>query len=115
MKGILFAVAVLSFAAGCSNPGGSNLTAANQNSMTPRPPGEGTYVPTPRPDDGAPRISVADAKKDFDAGTAVFIDTHAAEQFSRQRIPGAINISASDLAAKEDKVPKGKKIIAYCS
>ena len=113
MKAVL-ATAALSFALACASAPGTNRTASNQNAMTPRPVGEGTYVPTPTPE-GAPRISVADAKKDFDAGSAVFIDTHSAEQFARQHIPGAINISVSDLAAKEDKLPKGKKIIAYCS
>jgi hypothetical protein len=115
MKIAVFTAAVLSIMLGCSTAPNSNRTVANQNAMTPRPLGEGTYVPTPRPDDGAPRITLADAKKDFDAGTAVFIDTHAAEQFAKQHIAGAINISVSDLAAKEDKIPKGKKIIAYCS
>ena len=99
----------------CSSSTNTNIATADQNSMTPRPAGEGTYAPTPRPDDGAPRISLADAKKYFDAGTAVFIDTHSAEQFAKQHIPGAFNISVSDLAAKENKIPKGKKIIAYCS
>ena len=68
-------------------------------------------------DDGhdAPRISLADAKKEFDAGTAVFVDTHSPQQFAVQHIPGAINIPANDVGDKADKLPKGKKIIAYCS
>lgn len=113
MKTAVLAAAVLLFALACSNSRSTNV--ATSNTATPLPLGEGTYTATPRPDDGAPRISLADAKKEFDAGTAVFIDTHAAEQFARQHIPGALNISVSDLAAKEDKIPKGKKIIAYCS
>lgn len=114
MKIVLFTTAVLSLALACSNSQGTNRTVSNQRAATPRPVGEGTHVATPTPQ-GAPRISLAEAKKDFDAGTAVFIDTHAAEQFAKQHIPGALNISVSDLAAKEDKIPKGKKIIAYCS
>ena len=68
-------------------------------------------------DDGhdAPRISLADAKKDFDNKTAVFIDTHAPEQFEEQHIPGAINIPANNPEPYLNKIPKGKKIIAYCS
>ncbi|MEP7211891.1 MAG: rhodanese-like domain-containing protein [Acidobacteriota bacterium] len=65
--------------------------------------------------DDAPRITLADAKKDFDAGTAVFIDTRGAEQFKQEHVKGAINITAGDIAAKADTLPKGKKVIAYCS
>ena len=69
------------------------------------------------PDDehDAPRISLADAKKDFDEKTAVFIDTHPASQFELEHIPGAINIQANTIKQNLDSVPKGKKIIAYCS
>jgi hypothetical protein len=68
-------------------------------------------------DDGhdAPRISLADAKKDFDNKTAVFIDTHPANQFELEHIPGAINVQANTIKQNLDKIPKGKKIIAYCS
>lgn len=65
--------------------------------------------------DTAPRISLADAKKDFDAGTAVFIDTHAPEQYAQRHITGSINVPANNLEPYVDKIPKGKKIIAYCS
>jgi 3-mercaptopyruvate sulfurtransferase SseA len=114
MRVILFAAAVVLFAVACSTSG-SDQAAAIPNAMTPRPAGEGTYVPTPTPD-GAPRISLADAKKDFDAKAAVFIDTRASEQFAQGHIPGALNIGYTEIAAgKDDKIPKGKKIIAYCS
>ncbi len=68
-------------------------------------------------DDGhdAPRISLADAKKDFDAKAAVFIDTHPLNQFELEHIPGAINVQANTIKQNLDKIPKGKKIIAYCS
>jgi 3-mercaptopyruvate sulfurtransferase SseA len=67
------------------------------------------------PDDGAPRISLADAKAAFDARTAVFIDTRPAETYEQEHIKGAINITLTDDAAKYNKIPKGKKIIVYCS
>jgi len=63
----------------------------------------------------AARITLADAKKDFDAKTAVFIDTHAPEQYAQRHIPGAINVPANDMEPYINKIPKGKKIIAYCS
>lgn len=63
----------------------------------------------------APRISLADAKKAFDAKSAVFIDTHVKAAYDAGHIPGAINITVQDLEAKFNTIPKGKKIIAYCS
>ena len=63
----------------------------------------------------APRITLAEAKKDFDAKTAVFIDTHAPEQFAQRHITGAINVPGNNMEPYMNKIPKGKKIIAYCS
>lgn len=63
----------------------------------------------------APRISLADAKKDYDAKSAVFIDTHAKAQYDSEHITGAINIPANELNTYFDKIPKGKKLIVYCS
>ena len=65
--------------------------------------------------DEAPRISLADAKKAFDTGEAVFVDTRSANLFQNERIKGAINISKDDFENAYNKVPKGKKIIVYCS
>ncbi len=62
-----------------------------------------------------PRISLADAKKDFDAGKAIFVDTRAAESFKLEHIKGAINIPAGDFETLYTELPKDKKIIAYCS
>src|SRR5687768_7472463 len=67
------------------------------------------------PEVNAPRISLADAKKDFDAKTAVFIDTHAKQQYDAEHISGAINIPGNQLNEYFDKIPKGKKLIVYCS
>lgn len=67
-------------------------------------------------DDGkdAPRISLADAKKDYDAG-AMFVDVRDVNAYKNEHIKGALNIPISEVAANEDKLPKGKKIIVYCS
>ena len=63
----------------------------------------------------APRISVADAKKAFDDGTAVFIDTRNAASYNDERIKGALNYTVSDIEKRIAEIPKDKKIIAYCS
>lgn len=65
--------------------------------------------------DEAPRIDLADAKKDFDAGNAVFIDTRNEDSYKFEHIKGAVNIPFNMLEAKLNTIPKDKKIIAYCS
>lgn len=61
-----------------------------------------------------PRISVEDAKKGYDAKNVLIIDARAADIYKAEHIKGAINIPlGSD--EKFDSVPKGKKIIVYCS
>ena len=68
-------------------------------------------------DDGqdSPRISLEEAKKAFDEKSATFIDTHVKATYDAGHIPGAINVTVQDLEAKFNTIPKGKKIIAYCS
>ena len=65
--------------------------------------------------DDAPRITLADAKADFDAGRAVFVDTRAADAYNLEHIKGAINVSLADFEARYKEIPTGKKIIVYCS
>lgn len=65
--------------------------------------------------DDAPRISLADAKKDFDAGTALFIDTRGDATFKQEHVKGAINIMPEQVESKYKEIPTGKKIIVYCS
>lgn len=65
--------------------------------------------------DNAPRITLAEAKKDFDAGNAVFVDTRSELQFRQERVKDAINIPAEAMQTKYKDIPTGKKIIAYCS
>ena len=81
--------------------------AANKTVMTP--------APDEHPEDDAPRISLEDAKKDFDSGKAIFVDTRAEAAFNVEHIKGAINIPAEDFKTRYTEVPKDKKIIAYCS
>jgi 3-mercaptopyruvate sulfurtransferase SseA len=65
--------------------------------------------------DNAPRISLADAKKDFDAGNVTFVDTRAEVAFKEDHIKGAINIPAEAMDTRYKEIPTGKKIVAYCS
>lgn len=66
-------------------------------------------------EDNAPRIELADAKKAFDEGNVIFIDTRSRSAFATERIKGAINIPMESFQQQVKEVPKGKPIIAYCS
>ena len=111
----IIAVASIAATASCNQDGSTNV--ATKNSTNTKPSPTRTAATNEHQDDGhdAPRISLADAKKAFDDRTAVFIDTHTAEQFALEHIPGAINIQANTIKQNLSKVPKDKKIIAYCS
>jgi 3-mercaptopyruvate sulfurtransferase SseA len=63
----------------------------------------------------APRISLEDAKKDFDAGKAIFVDSRSAESYKQNHIKGALNIPFGDAEARWKEIPTDKKIIVYCS
>ena len=117
----LTSIFLLAFAAllavACNNAAKAPVRVANQAVPTPaqqqqQPASDGHDEAAV---DDAPRISLAEAKKDFDNKTAVFIDTHAKEQFDYEHIPGAINVQANTIKQNLNKIPKGKKIIAYCS
>ena len=76
-----------------------------------------TAIVNPEPQDDAhdaPRISLADAKKAYDAG-ATFVDVRDATAYKTEHVKGALHIPISEAAANEDKLPKNKKIIVYCS
>jgi uncharacterized protein involved in outer membrane biogenesis len=65
--------------------------------------------------DDAPRVSLEEAKKSFDAGNTIFIDTRAEVSYKTEHVKGALNIPAEAFQTRYKEVPKGKKIIAYCS
>lgn len=62
-----------------------------------------------------PRISVEDAKKEVDAGNALIVDSRAEAAFKQEHIAGSINIAFGATEDKFSVLPKGKKIIVYCS
>jgi len=62
-----------------------------------------------------PRISADEAKKDYDAGNVVFVDSRGQAAFDVEHLPGSIVIPYGAPETEFDKLPKGKKIIVYCS
>lgn len=62
-----------------------------------------------------PNISVADAKNEVDAGTAVIVDSRNEAVYKMEHITGSISIPNGSPKEKYDAVPKGKKAIVYCA
>ena len=65
--------------------------------------------------DQVPRITLEEAKKDYDAGTAVIIDSRPEGSYNQEHIKGSLNIPFGSPDTKFSEIPKGKKIIVYCS
>ena len=63
-----------------------------------------------------PRISAEEAKKEYDAGNVVFVDSRGQAAFDVEHLPGAIVVPYQPGTEQSyDNLPKGKKIIVYCS
>lgn len=118
MKNLLVLAGILSLAviAGCQSAAPIAISKSNDNSST-----QTIAVRTPTPDPHeeamakAPRITLEDAKKAFDANEAVFIDSRSQSAYEMEHIATAINIPFGSPEAAFSKIPKGKKIIVYCS
>lgn len=67
------------------------------------------------PKDDAPRISLEEAKSDFDKKVAVFVDTRNEDAYKVEHIKDAINLPLDAVEKRFKELPKDKKIIAYCS
>lgn len=100
--------ALLVFAA-CQNAAPPKIEVAKTNMNTAAKVDEHEH------EDNAPRISLEDAKKDFDAGNAIFVDTRAEVSYKQEHIKGAMNIPAEAMETRYKEIPTSKKIIAYCS
>ena len=97
----------------CTQQEAGNTQVANAAGTAATPAANRAEPPMPFPD--VSRISLEEAKALHDAGSAVFIDTHSPSVFAEEHIAGAINIPVSEGVPDINKIPKGKKIIAYCS
>jgi 3-mercaptopyruvate sulfurtransferase SseA len=117
----LLMISALALLMGCQNAQSSTTETKNENPAPADKAVEKAEKTTESADDGhnhgdeAPRINLADAKKDFDAGEVIFIDTRSAVSFKQEHIKGAISVPAGQFEKAYKNVPKDKKIIAYCS
>ncbi|MEZ5424879.1 MAG: rhodanese-like domain-containing protein [Pyrinomonadaceae bacterium] len=98
-----FLILSLGFAIACQQTAGSSST--------------GQSADAERSDhaDDAPRIELAEAKKAYDDGDTLFIDTRSEAAYKTEHIKGAVNIPAGEFETRYKEVPTDKKIIAYCS
>jgi len=116
----VFALAVLT-ACQTANVTSKSETAKTENKAAPAATAENKANSTnstghaDEHTDDAPRINLEEAKKAFDAGDVVFVDTRAEVAYKTEHVKGAINIPAEAFQMRYKEVPKGKKIIAYCS
>lgn len=67
----------------------------------------------PYPD--VPRVSLSDAKKAYDDGTAVFVDVRDSASYRQSHIPGALSIPLDELASRENELNPSDWIITYCT
>ncbi|HYP51252.1 MAG TPA: hypothetical protein VEQ34_09950, partial [Pyrinomonadaceae bacterium] len=84
---LVAAFAVAGFTA-CQNASTTTQTTATKTDAE-KPKTAATKTDEHGHADDAPRISLADAKKDFDAGNVVFVDTRAATSYNQEHIKGA--------------------------
>jgi hypothetical protein len=72
-------------------------------------------TPTPASVEQVTRVSLADAKSAFDAGTAVFLDVRDSSSYDVSHIPGALLIPLADLHTQMGELNKASWIIPYCT
>ena len=114
LSSALLAVALF-ISMACQTASTANSTVSNNGNMAKSPVNSAPKTDEHGHTDDAPRITLADAKKDFDAGSAIFIDTRAEAAYKTEHIKGAINLTMDAVEARYKELPTGKKIIAYCS
>jgi 3-mercaptopyruvate sulfurtransferase SseA len=86
-------------------------SAINQpNSAIPDVP-DGEDIPYPE----VPRISLAAAKAQYDANTAVFVDVRSSGQYEAAHIPGSVSLPLAELQARYQELPTDALIFLYCT
>jgi hypothetical protein len=114
MRFILFLTGILLLASGlaCNNAAPPEIKKAQTQPTASAPKAD---EHNHADDDKIARISLEEAKKEFDAGNAVFVDTRDVSSHRFARIKGAIHLPAEAASMRWKEIPTGKKIIAYCS
>ncbi|KAA3655681.1 MAG: zinc-ribbon domain-containing protein [Chloroflexi bacterium] len=61
------------------------------------------------------RIDLDEAKRRFDAGTAVFVDTRDLDEYEAAHIPGAVHMTLADIETRHRELVDSPEIITYCT
>ncbi len=67
----------------------------------------------PFPD--VPRISAAEAKARYDAGTVLFVDVRDQEAYAAAHIPGSLSLPLQEFETSYQALPERAEIITYCT
>ena len=95
-----------------STTAGTATTAAT----TAAAPDAAVPAPSQNPEDLMPRVRVEDAKAEVTSGKGVIIDVRGTDAWKAGHVEGALDIQLADLEKSDFKnIPKGKRIIAYCT
>ena len=107
---VLVVIAAAMFLGGCISQNTSSPTNVSR-----------TQTPAPAADDDhaaqktVERVSISDARVAVERGEAVFVDVRQAGQYQAGHIAGALSLPEADIPTRGSSLPKGKKIITYCS
>ena len=93
-------------------------TAATTATTAAAPDANAANAPAPsqNPEDLMPRVRVEEAKAEVTSGKGVIIDVRGTDAWKVAHVEGALDIQLADLEKSDFKnIPKGKRIIAYCT
>ena len=95
---------------------GCQKLGATSASPAPATPAPAAAAPAQNPEDAMPRVTVEEAKAAVAKGEAVLVDVRGVDAYRIAHIKGAIDHSLSRMEMGDfEKLPKDKRIIAYCS
>lgn len=116
----ILGAALLALAA-CKAPDGAGrstqtatTTTTTSNPSTKTTPASAAQ-PSASPADGVARITVADARREAEAGRAVFVDVRGKTEFDKSHIKGALSLPKTEAAARAAEMPRDKTLVLYCA
>ena len=109
-------VLVAGLAVACHQPSAATTNPAPAASPLASAASAPVAAPTQNPEDSMPRVKVEEAKAEVANGSAVIIDVRGSETYKNAHIKGALDYPLARLEQSDFKdLPKGKRIIAYCT
>lgn len=91
----------------------ASLIITNLQSPPPSVSQPDVLTEIPYPD--VSRVSLLDAKKAYDDGTAVFVDVRDRGSYQQSHIPGALSIPVDETESRKDELNPNDWIITYCT